>query len=86
MAVCSHCGEVFPDHRLNCPHCGADKDQEWSPDPEYGELGIEDEEQEYRDFLEREGLSPPSKGPAGRTCGTTAVLVVLICAALLLLI
>ena len=82
MAVCSHCGEVFPDRRLNCPHCGADKDQDWSPDPEYGELGVDDEEQEYRDFLDREGLSEKPK----RGCGTAAVLILLICAALFILI
>jgi len=82
MAVCAHCGEVFPDGRLNCPHCGADKDQDWSPDPEYGEFGVEDEEQEYREFLEREGLSKAS----GRSCGTTALLLVLVCAALFVLI
>ena len=82
MPVCSHCGELFPDGRLNCPHCGADRDQDWSPDPEYGELGVDDEDQEYREFLEKEGLSKPS----GRACGTTAVLIALICAALFILI
>ena len=86
MAVCSHCGEVFPDGRLNCPHCGADKDQDWSADPEYGELGFEDEDAEYRDFLDREGLSDPSPKRSGRSCGTTVVLIALICAAVFILI
>ncbi|MHC4956329.1 MAG: hypothetical protein ACYTGZ_21010 [Planctomycetota bacterium] len=88
MPVCAHCGEVYSDGRLNCPHCGADADQDWAPDPEYGDFldANPDEDAEYRNFLVREGLAEPTKTRSGLGCGTKAAAFVLICAGLYLLI
>jgi len=96
MAVCSHCGELYPDGRLNCPHCGMDAEQGWTPDPEYGEFeggSDTDEDAEYQAFLEREGLASPKKQPKNRPkkqpgrrgCGSVALIGVLVCAALIVL-
>ena len=85
MPVCVHCGEVFPDGRLNCPHCGFDADQGWTDDPGYGELGYDSEEEEYQAFLEREGLASPKKRPGKRGCAPVVLLGVLVCALVLVL-
>ena len=86
MPVCSHCGELFPDGRLNCPHCGMDVDQDWSADPEYGELGYDNEDEEYAAFLKREGLGEPEKSFGKRGCAPGVLLGVLICTAVWVLI
>ena len=86
MPVCAHCGELFPDGRLNCPHCGMDADQGWTPDPEYGEFEPEDGDAEYRAFLEREGLATPEKPRGKGGCGPIVLLGILICATLSVLI
>jgi len=71
--VCAHCGEMYPERRLNCPHCGADADLTYVPDPEWiADPREKDEEEAYQDLLELEGLAEPKtqpkKGPRGRGC------------------
>ena len=62
MAVCAFCGEMFPDERPNCPHCGADKDLTWSNDEYDPDLSPDpDEDKEYQDFLRKEGLAEDAK-------------------------
>jgi len=61
--VCAHCGEMYPEERPNCPHCGADADLTYSSDEYSPELGLEtpeeQDDEEYTEFLEREGLGSP---------------------------
>jgi len=45
MPVCSHCGELFPEGKLVCPHCGMDADADWSPEPDEFEFENADEPQ-----------------------------------------
>lgn len=84
MAVCAHCGEVFRDSRLACPHCGADADLTWSPDDTPEEF-FEHEaphlgDAEYEDFLRGEGLAEDDEAdrtPARKgTCGVAALAVI----------
>jgi len=53
--ACAHCGELFADDRLACPHCGADADLTWSeaPDSAFADPD-EAPEDEYDAFLARE--------------------------------
>ena len=75
MAVCWHCGEIYPDGKLVCPECGADADGTWAPDPgpeDFGAPVYDDSrfsDPEYEDFLKREGLASPSKTGAGARGG-----------------
>ena len=62
-----------------------DADQSWTPDPGYGELGYDSEEEEYQAFLEREGLASPKKRPSKRGCASVVLLGVLVCALVLVL-
>jgi hypothetical protein len=69
MRVCAHCGELYPDGRLNCPHCGADADLTWSQDEpphETYEGWSEKDDAEYQAFLEREGLLDAPAPPRSR--------------------
>jgi hypothetical protein len=34
MPVCSHCGELYEEGPLVCPHCGMDADAGWTPEPD----------------------------------------------------
>ena len=76
MPVCGHCGEMFPEKRLNCPHCGADADVTWSHEGEYHEeLQDFDDEAEYREFLVNEGLEKPVRKGCVVTLLTTSGLI-----------
>jgi len=71
---CAHCGKLFdPEGKLVCPHCGADVDLTYAWEPSEFEFGpeekayeevrkgegfIPDEDAEYQEFLEKEGLAP----------------------------
>jgi predicted nucleic acid-binding Zn-ribbon protein len=70
--VCAHCGEMYPEKRLNCPHCGANADLTYVDDGYDPELGVEvrSEEEEYREFLDRAGMAEPKKKSRRRAgCG-----------------
>lgn len=41
--VCAHCGELFEEGRLVCPHCGADADLTYGGDPVDADFAGEDE-------------------------------------------
>jgi len=43
MPACGHCGELYPEGKLACPHCGMDADAGWSPEPEPHEFEEADE-------------------------------------------
>ena len=61
--VCAFCGQVYDEDRINCPQCGADADLTYSDDSYDPELGFDapDEDREYDEFLQREGLGRPRK-------------------------
>jgi len=65
--VCAHCGELFPEGKLVCPHCGADADLTYAETPEESEFGPADSSS-YEEFLEKEGLAPPSPRPKRGLC------------------
>ncbi len=59
--LCAHCGEMYPEERPNCPHCGADADLTYSDDSEaFDDPRMQAED--YDSFLEREGLVEARKG------------------------
>lgn len=61
--VCAHCGELYAEGKLACPHCGADADLTWSEAPIEAEYAThESEDEDYREFLEKEGLAPKKRG------------------------
>jgi hypothetical protein len=64
--ICAHCGEVFPEGKLVCPHCGADADFTHAEEPSEFELGPP--EPSYEEFLENEGLAQPSRRPKRGLC------------------
>jgi hypothetical protein len=64
--VCAHCGEVFPEGKLVCPHCGADADFTHAEAPSEFEFGPADPS--YEEFLEKEGLARPPRGPKRGLC------------------
>lgn len=70
--ACFHCGELYDRDRPACPHCGADRDFTYAEAPT--ELVAPDEDREYGDFLESEGLSDRPR--ARRGCGTMILVVV----------
>jgi hypothetical protein len=57
--VCAHCGELFTERKLVCPHCGADADLTYAEAPDESEFGIGDSSS-YEEFLEKEGLGQPA--------------------------
>jgi len=84
MRVCAHCGELYPEGRLNCPHCGADADLTWSQDEPPHETyqgWTEKDDAEYRDFLEREGLLDEPSKRAGHRRPVWLILLALLLAA-----
>ena len=62
---------MYPEERLNCPHCGADADLTYVEDPAWV-ADPHDKGDAYQDFLRREGLaeseSRPGKGRTGGGC------------------
>jgi len=61
LKVCAHCGEMFEEDKLACPHCGADADLTWSEAPveaDYEGVGYTEGDEAYEETLEREGLAP----------------------------
>lgn len=51
--VCPVCGEDVPSRSLACPECGACHESGWRDDLNDG-LGLEDDEFDYGEFIERE--------------------------------
>ena len=72
--VCAHCGEMYAEERLNCPHCGADADLTYVDDPGWVD-GPGTEEVAYEEFLEKEGLKEPETGAKRRSGGGGCALV-----------
>jgi hypothetical protein len=66
--VCAHCGELFSEGKLVCPHCGADADLTYAEAPDESEFGAEDSSSRYEEFLEKEGLTQPSPRPKRGLC------------------
>lgn len=53
--ICPVCGESVPPRAQACPECGADHNSGWKEDADLtGELGIDEEEFDYDDFVKRE--------------------------------
>jgi predicted nucleic acid-binding Zn-ribbon protein len=65
--VCAHCGEVFQEGKLVCPHCGIDAEFTHAEEPNEFDFGTPDTSS-YEDFLENEGLAPPSPRPKRGLC------------------
>ena len=64
--VCPHCGAVVPPKAKACPACGSDETTGWSEAAGTDDLGLPDEQFDYKDFVEREfGASTPK--PRGMT-------------------
>jgi len=82
--VCSHCGELYREGRLSCPHCGSDAETGWSAEDYSSEFDLPDggmDDEGYARFLETEGLA----GPRKRSRPSTAwVIWILILGAILL--
>ena len=64
--ICGHCGELFEKGKLVCPHCGADADFTYAEEPNEFDFGAADPS--YEEFLENEGLAPPSPRPKRGLC------------------
>ena len=64
--VCAHCGELFSEGKLVCPHCGADADLTYTETP--SDFEFETADPSYEEFLEKEGLAPPSPRPKRGLC------------------
>jgi len=65
--VCAHCGELFDEGKIVCPHCGADSDFTHAETPsefEFDAPGAPGDD-DYERFLEREGLAAPSPRKKG---------------------
>lgn len=58
--VCAHCGEMFPEGKPACPHCGADADLTWSEAPV---------EAEFAEGYDDDDPGPAGGGVRGRGCG-----------------
>lgn len=67
LRVCAHCGELFTEGKLVCPHCGADADLTYAEAPDESEFGMEDSSS-YEEFLEKEGLKQPAPRPKRGLC------------------
>lgn len=68
--VCAHCGELFAEGKLVCPHCGADADFTWAEEPNEFDFATADSPSE---------AGPPRRGfcavcLAGAISGLIAVL------------
>ena len=68
LIVCAHCGELFEEHKLVCPHCGADPGVTYTETADEFEFGTADASAQYEEFLENEGLAPPSGRPKRGLC------------------
>ena len=65
--VCAHCGELFTEGKLVCPHCGADADLTFTEATDESEFGMDDSSS-YEEFLENEGLKQPAPRPKRGLC------------------
>jgi hypothetical protein len=91
--ACPHCGHAVQLGALSCPGCGSDAQSGWSEEADawsgdlpvgYGEdSGEEDEEEDdYQDFLRREGLAEdnrPAKAVLHRQRVVAVIVFLVIC-------
>ena len=63
---CPHCGERVPGGALSCPSCGSDAETGWDEDGDVwagdvptGYEGDDFDDEDYAEFLSREGLEDP---------------------------
>ncbi len=59
---CPHCGAPVPARAKSCRECGSDAGTGWAPEERIGSESVDLPEQEldpeeYREFLQKEGLS-----------------------------
>lgn len=66
--VCAHCGGIFPEGKLACPHCGADADFTHAEEPSEFDFGTTEPSSSYEEFLEKEGLAEPPQRPKRGSC------------------
>jgi ribosomal protein L40E len=52
--VCPNCGAELPPDARACPACGSDEKTGWSEQARYDDLGLPDDNFDYKDFIERE--------------------------------
>jgi hypothetical protein len=62
--ICPHCGAEVPRHARACSQCGSDEETGWSDQTVGGDLGLPDEEFDYKDFVKRE-FGPADPVPRG---------------------
>jgi hypothetical protein len=62
--VCPNCGASVPRQAKACPECGADETTGWSEESSAEQLGLPEEDFNYKDFVEREFGSKSPK-PSG---------------------
>ncbi len=79
MKVCAHCGELFSEGKLVCPHCGADADLTLSEAPYHFESDDPRmDDSAYDDFIAAEGLGEPeNKDDTGKGGGGGCALLAL---------
>ena len=85
---CPHCGAQVPRGSLSCRECGSDAESGWSDEAGdwagglpggYGDGGPDDEfgDEEYEEFLRREGLSDDPR-PSAETLRRQRIVVVVV--------
>lgn len=65
---CPHCGVDLPRNARACRECGSDENTGWKPREEIDLQSVDlPADEDYEDFLEREGLVPKRRsGRSGR--------------------
>ncbi|MSR64527.1 MAG: hypothetical protein EXS18_01960 [Verrucomicrobiae bacterium] len=75
---CPACGEQVPAGARSCPECGSDEKTGWSEGTVYDATDISDEKSfDYDRFLEKEGLTKPSRSRGQRIWLVVTAVVIL---------
>ena len=75
--ICPNCGGEVPDKAKACPHCGSDENTGWSDETNLDDLNLFTEE-DYEEFLEREGFKKREPSMLQRFIAITSITLIIL--------
>ena len=83
---CPVCGADVPAHARACPECGADERTGWNDETtRYDGLDLPDQDFDYNETLENEGLKPTSRPKGVPVLWWVVGIILVLCLAYLLI-